>query len=31
VHGGERNAGFEPQPKRDRIAVMNLLGDRRGE
>jgi len=28
VHGGERNAGFERQSERDRIAVMNLLGDR---
>jgi hypothetical protein len=28
MHGGERNAGFERQSKRDRIAIVNLLGDR---
>jgi len=28
VHGGERNSGFERESKRDRIAVVNLFGDR---
>jgi hypothetical protein len=31
VHRGERNAGFERQSERDRVAVMNLLGDRLGQ
>jgi hypothetical protein len=31
VHGGERNAGFERQPERDRIAVMDVFGDRLGQ
>jgi hypothetical protein len=28
VHGGEGNAGFERQSERDRIPVMDLLGNR---
>jgi hypothetical protein len=28
VHGRERDAGFERQSERDRIAVMDLLADR---
>jgi hypothetical protein len=31
VDGGERNSGLQGETERDRIAVMDLLGDRLGQ